>query len=526
MQDLTKNHILGATIADIHVIEFQKRGLPHMHLLLFLAEEDKIRDAECIDSLVCAELPDATRHPELHNIVKSSMIHGPCGELNRNSPCMSDGVCSKGFPKPFQAETKENVYFAESEERNAFQRAAEKNTMLTGWFELNRTVPEANGYLYAEIPKHFTWRNHAWQTRVRLGDYIISRMYSVSPKDVERFHLRLLLLCHVKGAKSFADLRTYEEDSFSLALRSIEDQLEVHNVSLCSLGLPQPTLTDAVSLEVPQFDVQYENEQAEVLNGMLNPEQKLVYDSVLEAVRDENPNTPKTFCVNAFAGAGKTFLFRTILHAVRGMGHVAIPVAWTGIAAVLLTGGRTVHSTFKLPVPLLETSSCRVRQDSAEGRYLKTAKLFIWDECTMTPHYALEAVDRLLRDLTGLDVPFGGKTLVLGGDWRQTLPVVPHGNRTSAIESCLRNSFLWPHFKQCTLSTNMRLNPEEQEFSEWLLQLGDGRLRNDSGLDEDVIEIPSLCVVNRSIVEEMFGCGNEFDLQDLASFISVCDCLD
>ncbi|XP_035211851.1 uncharacterized protein LOC118185980 [Stegodyphus dumicola] len=80
-----------------------------MHLLLFLAEEDKIRDAECIDSLVCAELPDATRHPELHNIVKSSMIHGPCGELNRNSPCMSDGVCSKGFPKPFQAETKENV---------------------------------------------------------------------------------------------------------------------------------------------------------------------------------------------------------------------------------------------------------------------------------------------------------------------------------------------------------------------------------------------------------------------------------
>ncbi|KFM75600.1 hypothetical protein X975_02126, partial [Stegodyphus mimosarum] len=68
----------------------------------------------------------------------------------------------------------------------------------------------------------------------------------------------------------------------------------------------------------------------------------------------------------------------------------------------------------------------------------------------------------------------------------------------------------------------MRLNPEEQEFSEWLLQLGDGRLKNDSGLDEDIIEIPSLCVVNRSIVEEMFGCGNEFDLQDLASKAVLC----
>ncbi|KFM83393.1 hypothetical protein X975_25458, partial [Stegodyphus mimosarum] len=61
---------------------------------------------------------------------------------------------------PVHLENLQPVYFAESEERNALHRAAEKNTMLTGWFELNRTVPETNRYLYAEVPKHFTWRNH------------------------------------------------------------------------------------------------------------------------------------------------------------------------------------------------------------------------------------------------------------------------------------------------------------------------------------------------------------------------------
>ncbi|GBO05677.1 hypothetical protein AVEN_245775-1 [Araneus ventricosus] len=77
------------------------------------------------------------------------------------------------------------VYFYDDEERRALERAAQRNTMLTAWFELNRTDPEANRYLYADIPKHFDWKNNKWERRVRLGDRIVSRLYSVSPKDTE-----------------------------------------------------------------------------------------------------------------------------------------------------------------------------------------------------------------------------------------------------------------------------------------------------------------------------------------------------
>ncbi|GBO29961.1 hypothetical protein AVEN_99257-1 [Araneus ventricosus] len=128
----------------------------------------------------------------------------------------------------------------------------------------------------------------------------------------------------------------------------------------------------------------------------------------------------KMFSVNAFAGSGKSFLFNALIHSVRGLGEIVVPIAWTGIAAIILEGGRTAHSRFKLQVPVLDNSSCRIRHNTEDGRALKAAKDIIWDECTMTPHHALSAVDRLLRDLMNSDLPFGGKVFVLGGDWRQT----------------------------------------------------------------------------------------------------------
>ena len=58
-----------------------------------------------IDDAVCAEIPDPTLDPELHQIVVSNMVHGPCGSINPDSPCMELGHCSKTYPRPFLQET-------------------------------------------------------------------------------------------------------------------------------------------------------------------------------------------------------------------------------------------------------------------------------------------------------------------------------------------------------------------------------------------------------------------------------------
>ena len=80
-----------------------------MHLLLTLDESSKIRNKDDIDAIVCAEIPDENSETELYQIVQSHMIHGPCGTLNKNSPCMSDNKCSKRYPKDFRNETHESI---------------------------------------------------------------------------------------------------------------------------------------------------------------------------------------------------------------------------------------------------------------------------------------------------------------------------------------------------------------------------------------------------------------------------------
>lgn len=99
----TKNTYL--IFAVIYTIEFQKRGLPHAHILVFLHAGSKYKTAADIDKVICAEIPDKSLDPELYEIVSTSMLHGPCGPQNPNSTCMQNDKCTKYFPKKFNDET-------------------------------------------------------------------------------------------------------------------------------------------------------------------------------------------------------------------------------------------------------------------------------------------------------------------------------------------------------------------------------------------------------------------------------------
>ena len=108
MEDLKKGEVLGKVVAYLSVIEFQKRGLPHAHILIHFAPEDKPRTPADIDSIISAQLPDPESQPRLYAAVTKHMLHGPCGAgYNAYSPCMhrETKTCTKRFPKPFQAET-------------------------------------------------------------------------------------------------------------------------------------------------------------------------------------------------------------------------------------------------------------------------------------------------------------------------------------------------------------------------------------------------------------------------------------
>ena len=102
IQDIRKD-ALGAWAAHFYTIEFQKRGLPHAHIIVFLQPHAKLRSPEDIDSLMSSEFPDTTSL--LFEQVKKFMIHRPCGAANPSSVCMVNGACSKMFPKPLREQT-------------------------------------------------------------------------------------------------------------------------------------------------------------------------------------------------------------------------------------------------------------------------------------------------------------------------------------------------------------------------------------------------------------------------------------
>ena len=148
--------------------------------------------------------------------------------------------------------------------------------------------------------------------------------------------------------------------------------------------------------------------------------------------------------LDAPGGTGKTYLTNLLLAKVRSTGRVALAVGSSGIAATLLSGGKTAHSTFFLPPDLhhAKQPTCSKSRESEKALVLRQTSLIIWDECTMSHKNALEAVDRTLKDILRSSSVMGGVTVVVSGDFRQTLPVIPRSTPADKLSVCIKTSYL------------------------------------------------------------------------------------
>jgi hypothetical protein len=211
----------------------------------------------------------------------------------------------------------------------------------------------------------------------------------------------------------------------------------------------------------------------------LNQDQATFYQVVIGAIHEKRP---AVFFLDGPGGTRKTHVYGLLLAKVKSQRRIALAVASSGIATLLLEGGRTAHSRFKIPIDLHEQLTCMIAPRMILELLIQQAYLIIWDE---VHRHAFEAVDRLLRDLMRPmnpkveQLPFGGKVVVFGGDFRQILPVIPKGGREDIVGACLSRSPLWRYARVYRLNINMRLsmghyNLEVAEFANWILQIRNG----------------------------------------------------
>ena len=262
-----------------------------------------------------------------------------------------------------------------------------------------------------------------------------------------------------------------------VALRHIDDLLRAQGSTLASFNLPQPPPI----IRLPAVDAERrrwpeDRMRALVEDGvpLLNADQRAVFNAVMEAVQARQPPValaaaaaaaapdvaaaavvdgaaaadapadagptvhppihppsppptppaaappgPAAFFIDSPGGCGKTFTTNLLLAAVRARGLVALPVASSGIAALLMHGGRTAHSRFKIPIDITAASVCNLPLQSDAAKLVRAADLIVWDEAPMAHKFCYGAVDKTLKELMHNELPFGGKVFVMAGDFRQ-----------------------------------------------------------------------------------------------------------
>nr|KAJ0215911.1 hypothetical protein LSAT_V11C300113940 [Lactuca sativa] len=438
------------------------------------------------------------------------------------------------------------VYEADDDIEDVLDRPSVASSMFTSWMKCNEINKDARKLTYVEFPTKFVWKPklNIWKPR-KVG-YSIGRIHSVSPKLGEAYFLRILLN-KVKGPKSFEEIRTVngeicsfkdacynlglldddkeyieaikeasvsgsglslnEDQIKNLTLFEIEQILLRNNSSLKNYRrMPYPDV-DLVSssnnrliVEELDYDISNLKNEFDRLFVSLTDEQRNIFLDIMAKVKN---NKGGVFFIYGYGRTGKTFLWKTISAAIRSQGEIVLNVASSGIASLLLTGGRTAHSRFNIPINLTEDSFCKINPKSDLASLVRKASLIIWDEAPMVHTHAFEALDRTLKDILRFvdpknsNIPFGGKVVVFGGDFRQILPVVPGGSRQNIVNASLSSSYLWQQCKVHKLTKNMRLTVGSDSsvvhritsFSNWLLDIGEGNLGGPND-GEAIVDIP------------------------------------
>ncbi|KAL4275611.1 hypothetical protein AHAS_Ahas20G0124500 [Arachis hypogaea] len=518
LSDLKEGVFFGPLNAGMYTIEFQKRGLPHAHMLLWLNVENNLQSVEIVDEFICVELPNPQKFPSLYNVITKYMIHGPCSRLRPSSPCMKDGKCSKFYPKRFVDQTSFDedgypiyrrrntgvtVKINDVDIDNRFvvpynplllikyqahinlglcnksnvikylfkyvNKGSDRVTATVGETydvgESSQVVDEIKQYYDCRYlsPSESMWRifaydiHHRWpavqrEWKPRQRGFSIGRLSFAHPSSGELFYMRMLLNVQRDDKEYVSAIKEVSELASAAQLRRLFVMLLLSgSIGRCQFGnklglicLMIFFIAEDMSCNIPYDTVSLTREH-DANVSKLNEEQRVVYDKIIDCVSNKRHGF---FFVYGFGGTGKTFLYRVLSARLRSEKKMVINVASSGIASLLLPGGKTAHSMFNIPVEPTEDTICRIKKDSPKAEVVRLADLIIWDEAPMTNKLAFEALDRTLQDIMvsvsdrNKDLPFGGKVVVLGGDFRQVLPVIPKGSRAEIVMASINSSVL------------------------------------------------------------------------------------
>ncbi|XP_074323928.1 uncharacterized protein LOC141660843 [Apium graveolens] len=369
---------------------------------------------------------------------------------------------------------------------DVFDKAISKKTKLEAWFDANQTFSNARNYSYSEFPNKFTWHPQPgiWKERKR-GD-VIGRLSEVHSSSGELLYVRMLLL-RKKGSMYFKDLKTVNghiHETFKeacTALGLLQNDNQWHEAISENFHTSLPPQLRAMFVNILAYSPISDPLRLWEANWQCMSDDILI-------IRRHMLNDPHLYLSD-----------EDLKNYALAEGKIVLPVASCGISAVLLHGGRITHSRFHIPLKLDQDSTTEIRHGTDIAELIQQTDLIIWDEAPMQHRHAFESVDSSLRDIMSVidkrraNKPFGGITVVFGGDYRQILPVIPKASRA-----------------EIPYAGNTKMeNKVIADFNKWQLLVGDGKVENfspDADTGEMIIKIPDQYVVHtmQNPIESLF----------------------
>ena len=344
----------------------------------------------------------------------------------------------------------------------------------------------------------------------RFFAYLLANWSPDNPKELwEKFKDKLCEDFTRMESKKLNPNKYTMQEMYDKALKSINFYLEQLNKSLTDVGLPLPSDLDLETGNQLFSEIKDDLTVSDIAKSIesLNNDQKNVYENILAAVNDSNTDK-RLFFIDAPGGTGKTYMLNKIIEKLTFDGKNVCATASSGVSAILLNGGGTIHSKFRLPQEIDEDTPCDITRQSKRAKEIRNMDVLIWDEAPMFSKYLLESVNRCLQDIRKTEKLFGGVTVILSGDWRQILPVVKIGNRRAgSIDMSHKFSELWYNFTVLKLTENMRVdpnNPDSVWFKQFLLDVGEGKLnmKDQYGILED-IPLPDRFILKSNRIDHL-----------------------
>jgi hypothetical protein len=285
-----------------------------------------------------------------------------------------------------------------------------------------------------------------------MGDDLFRYLEDIRPSLVNDHNLRILVLHELR-----ISLDPHTSDVEAIALGKLPQ---------LSPGEQQfiESLTPTYETTLPHIYNYIASEQSDAYEAMYEMCSSIeAQKSLLDLVQDlQRRNQQYLIFVDAPGGCGKTFVFNCLLAWYRSQELYVLAVATTGIAALQLAGGKTVHTGLKVPLDTTGTRQGKfplnIDRNTKLGEFvLHKISLLLWDEAAMADKDLLESVDFTFRELRNDDRPFGGVCVLLGGDFRQCLPVVPGATREEQVAHSILTSPVFRQFAKERLHTNIRV---------------------------------------------------------------------